>query len=80
VQSFRGVSPMRDLEEATGQFQLYRMLLSETEPERTLYLAVPRHVYDRVFIEPLGQLVVAHLPLRLVVFDDVQQRIVQWIK
>src|SRR5271167_3191406 len=59
VQSFLGASPMRDLEEAIGQFQLYRMLLSETDPDRALYLAVPRHVYDRVFIEPLGQLVVA---------------------
>src|SRR5262249_7066708 len=43
--SFRGPSDMHDLEVALGQFALYRTLLSHTEPDRVLYLAVPNRAY-----------------------------------
>src|SRR4051812_2955545 len=32
IQSFLGASPVRDLEEAVGQYQVYRTLLMETSP------------------------------------------------
>ena len=37
---------------------IYRALLAQTEPERSLFLGVSTRVYDSVFSEPLGQLVV----------------------
>jgi hypothetical protein len=80
VQSFLGPSPVRDLQEAVGQYDIYRTVLAETEPTRTLYLAVPRRIRDSLLAEPFGQLIVSRLRLRLVVFDEQKQRVVQWIE
>src|SRR5262249_9114029 len=41
VQSFLNPSPVRDLQEAVGQYEIYRALLTRTHPDRRLYLAVP---------------------------------------
>ena len=70
---------MRDLEEAVGQYDIYRTVLAETDPERLLYLAVPRRVYEGLFMERFGQLIATRLHLPLLVFDEQQERIVQWI-
>ena len=72
-------SPVGDLQEAVGQFVVYRALLSQTEPERSLFLGVPTRVYDSVLSEPLGQLVAADVRLRVLVFDVQQQKVVRWI-
>jgi hypothetical protein len=73
ISSFVADSPVRDLQEAVGQFVVYRALLSQVEPERSLFLGVPARVYDSVLSEPLGQLVAADVRLRLLVFDAHQQ-------
>jgi len=39
VQSFINLSQVRDLEQAVGQYEGYRIILREREPERQLYLA-----------------------------------------
>lgn len=39
IKSFLNRSPVRDLEEAVGQYDIYRTLLTETEPDRMLWLA-----------------------------------------
>ena len=41
IKSFIGESDMQDLENALGQFILYRTVLAQRDPERVLYLAVP---------------------------------------
>jgi hypothetical protein len=79
IQSFLNPSPVRDLQEAVGQYEIYRALLAETEPERRLFLAVPRRVYESLLSERFGQLIVTRLQLRLVVFDEEQVRVYQWI-
>jgi hypothetical protein len=58
---------------------VYRALLSQTEPNRSLYLGVSTRVYDSVLSEPLGQLVAAEARLRFVVFDPHQQKVMRWI-
>lgn len=78
IQSFLSPSPVRDLQEAVGQYEVYRAVLEETEPERLLYLAVPRHVNEGVLSERFGQLIISRLNLRLLVFDEQRQRILQW--
>jgi hypothetical protein len=79
IASFVADSPVRDLQEAIGQFVVYRALLGQTEPERTLFLAVSTRVQDSVLSEPLGQLVAAEVRLRVLVFDAQQQKVVRWI-
>ena len=79
IKSFLSDSEMTDLERALGQFVLYRGILSELEPERRLYLAVPRYVYDEIFSDQFGQTVIRQHQLRLIVFEEDQEEIVQWL-
>jgi hypothetical protein len=79
IKSFLGSSPVRDLEEAVGQYQIYRTVLTEIDPGRVLYLAVPQRVYESLFAERFGQLIRERLQLRLMVFDEHEERIVAWI-
>jgi hypothetical protein len=80
IQSFLGASLVRDLEEAVGQYQVYRTLLMETEPDRVPYLAVPGRAHEELLSDRFGQLIVTRLELRLVVFDETRERIIQWIE
>jgi hypothetical protein len=79
IASFVADSPVRDLQEAVGQFVVYRALLSQAEPERVLFLGVATRVWETVLSEPLGQLVAAEVRLRILVFDPEQQKVVRWI-
>lgn len=79
VKSFIGKSEVVDLEDALGQYLLYRTLLSRLDPDRELFLAVSILAYDGIFSEPLGQLMVEAYALRLLVFDDITRKVLQWI-
>jgi hypothetical protein len=68
-----------DLQDAIGQYDMYRELLADSEPDRTLYLAVPKSAYTGIFSEELGQLMVERLRLRLIVFEVKTERIIKWI-
>lgn len=79
IKTFRGRSEMDDLEKALGQYVLYFDVLTELQPERSLYLALPIWAYESLFEEPLGQLLLKNGRLRLIVFDPNQELIEQWI-
>jgi hypothetical protein len=78
VQTIDDPSPVADLQQATGQFVMYRTILDEQQPDRTLYLAVTEDAYNGFLSEPLGVSVTAHAGLRWIVFDPTQRRIVRW--
>lgn len=78
IHSFLLASPVRDLQAAIGQYEMYRAILLESDAGRDLYLAVPSHVYNGLLSEPFGRLMVDRIRLRLLVFDDLQRRIVRW--
>jgi hypothetical protein len=79
IQSFLNRSSVRDLEEAVGQYEIYRTVLAEIDPERLLHMAIPRRVHDGLLAEAFGRLIMTRLGLRLLVFDPTQERVVQWI-
>ena len=79
IKALRGRSIMAELEQAIGQYVLYQILLAEVELDRTLYLAITTQTYNELFQEPIGQLVLKALPLKLIVVDIPSQEITQWI-
>ena len=79
VKTFSGRSELDDLEKALGQYILYFDVLTELEPERILYLALPIWAYESLFEEPLGQLLLRNDRLRLIVFDPNQEAIEKWL-
>jgi hypothetical protein len=79
IKSFVGSSEMRDLEVALGQFVIYGDALTLLEPDRTLYVAVRVQVYQDLFEEPLGKMILNNGRLRLLVFDPDRREVMQWI-
>jgi hypothetical protein len=61
IKELRGQSIIVELEQAIGQYVLYRLLLNRIEPERSIYLAIPDKVYRELFTEPIGELVISDL-------------------
>jgi len=79
IKSFLSRSAVHDLEEAVGQYDIYRTLLAETEPDRMLWLAVPQHVYEGFLTGKFGQLIVSKVCIRLAIFDPQRKKVVKWI-
>ena len=69
VKSFVSYSSMADLENALGQYILYRNIIEELEPDRMLYLAVHEEVFRTIFEESLGQMLIRKNHLKLLVFN-----------
>ena len=78
VKSFVGYSNMADLENALGQYILYRDIIEELDPDRTLYLAVHEEIFTTIFEESLGQMLVRKNHLKLVVFNKTEEVIIKW--
>ncbi|MGI4788708.1 MAG: element excision factor XisH family protein [Janthinobacterium lividum] len=79
IKSFAGNSEMADLEKALGQFTLYRTVIDEIEPERTLYLAVPQRVIESLFQDDIGKLILREKLVQVIGFDPAEETLVQWI-
>jgi hypothetical protein len=79
IKEFRGNSAIADLEQAIGQYVLYQMLLNQVDPERELFLAVPDTTFDEIFSEPIGELVICELPLKLLIVNVGTVKVTQWI-
>ena len=79
VKSFLGHSEMADLEQAIGQYTVYHEVLSRAQPDRALFLAVDEEVYNKLFEEPIGELLPGARCIQLIVFDPQTETIRQWI-
>jgi hypothetical protein len=79
VKSFLGPSLVSDFHLALGQFLNYRLALSQQDPERSLYLAVPRETFTTFFALPFIQAAVQQYQLSLLVYDTEREEVVQWI-
>ncbi|ETX00459.1 MAG: fatty-acid oxidation protein subunit alpha [Candidatus Entotheonella factor] len=78
IKSFLGASTISDFHHALGQFTNYRYALEDTEPDRTLYLAIPLDVHAEFFTLPFIQSVVLRSQLKLIVYDAIREEIAQW--
>ncbi|MEH2178207.1 element excision factor XisH family protein [Nostoc sp.] len=79
IKTFRSVSDMTDLEHALGQYLAYRSVMTRTNPERVLYLAVRDEVYADIFDEPIAKLLIEDYKVHIVVFQLEQEVIFRWI-
>ncbi len=78
VKSFISPSPVSDFERALGQYLLYEQLLKRQYPDHTLYLAIRETVYVNFFQEEIAQVILESHPLNLLIFDEIQEEILQW--
>lgn len=80
IKSFLGISLISEFEKALGQYQIYRLLLKQVEPERKIYLAVSDIIYKRLFSKSAVELVVEDAKMLLIIVDLEAEVITEWIK
>ncbi|BAY94257.1 MULTISPECIES: XisH family protein [unclassified Tolypothrix] len=79
VKSFLAPSALNEFHTALGQFLNYRAVLQIQQPQRKLYLAVTTDVYRSFFLRDLPQLSIQVYELKIIIFDPVNEVIVEWI-
>lgn|SRR5262245_16854792 len=78
IKSFLHPSPMYDLEQAIGQYSVYRSLLEVTDPDRKLYLATSHLVRESLFHRPAVQLIVQRTDVSLLFVNMESEEVVEW--
>ncbi|MGB0562450.1 MAG: XisH family protein [Spirulinaceae cyanobacterium] len=79
IKSFIGRSFVKDLEQAVGQYVIYRDILEAGNENFELYLAIAQGVYTSKFQRKLAQLIIQRNNVNLMVFDSEAEAIAQWI-
>jgi hypothetical protein len=79
IKGFTGDSPLHSLENALGQYELYRIYLKNIAPEDKLYLAISATVYEEQFTRPAFAVIIEEKRLPLLVVDTAREEVVQWI-
>lgn len=72
-------SAIEALANAVGKVVLYRLALQFKNIQLPLFLAVSKGSYDGILSERIGQLVLAHEDITLIVVDADKEEIAQWI-
>jgi hypothetical protein len=80
IKDFKAKSLIKDLEQAIGQYVLYRLILDKIDPERQVYLAITDTLYEDFFSEPIGELVINELPLKMIIVNLERVEITKWIR
>ena len=80
VKSFSGASEIHDLEVALGQFVFYRHLLSNRDPVRHMWLAIPEEAYISVLGDVAGMELLAGIGVKLFTIDPASEEVVRWLK
>ena len=78
IKSFLNTSAVTDFHSALGQFLNYRLGLQMNEPDRTLYLAIPLDIFESFFQERFTQEAVRQYQVKLIVYEPVQEVIIEW--
>lgn len=79
IKTFSSPSPIHDLQEALGQYSLYRTLLNLTQSDSELYLAVHERAYEEVLSREGVQDVLRAMAIAIIVIRLETEEILQWI-
>lgn len=68
------------MHEAVGQYEMYSLALDFDDPNRELYLAIPKRTYDGFFQRPFIKEIVKRKKIKLLVYQIGAIKISAWIK
>ena len=80
VKTFAGRSFIRELQQALGQYDLYREIITLAGLDYELYLAVSSLIYEAFFLRKGTHEVVQRRQLKLLVVDVEREEVIQWIE
>lgn len=80
IKGFENAPSLIDyLENAIGQYVLYRAILESAGTDTPLYMAVPIAAYVGIFNEEVGKVAIERLKLKLMIFNPELEEVVEWI-
>ena len=79
VKSFIGRSFIHELEQAIGQYTVYRDILEETSRDFEPYLAITKGIWKSSFQRKLPQMLIRRNQVRLLIVDPDNEVVEQWI-
>lgn len=77
IKVFGNVSLVQAFHTAVGQYMNYRVNLEEYHPERQLFLAVPKRIFETFFASELAIRSVKRLQIKLLIFDP-ETEVISW--
>ena len=80
IKSFLGLSLLDDLEDALGQYAMYKAMLRLRDPERLLYLALPTSEREELLDEKDMRHILLDCNVRLIFYDPQGQEALEWIE
>ena len=80
IKSFLGSSNLYEFHTAIGQFINYKAVLRREEPDRILFLAVPKETFDNFFQQKIIAELVTEHQLKIIVYNSANEVLIQWIK
>jgi hypothetical protein len=78
IKTFAKKSFVYEFHLAMGQFINYRHVLTETDPSRILYLAVPEDTYESYFKLLFTQSILESYQVKFLVYNSEAEVIVKW--
>ena len=79
IKSFAQLSLLHEFYTTVGQLISYRFVLKQKQPERMLYLAIPKEAQS-FFVLPFTQAIIQENNLKYFIYDIDKQEISQWKK
>lgn len=80
IKTFGGRSFMKDLQNAIGQYTIYKNILTLSGLEYELFLAIHETVYEAAFQQKALSQILQLNQVKLLVVDIDSQEVVKWIK
>ena len=80
IKSFLNRSSVSDFENALGQYLIYRRLLSQSEPETQIFLAISEATYTDFFTLKATQFIIETEKISLFTVNLATEEIERWIK
>ncbi len=78
VKSFTNPSIIHDFLRATGQYQGYMIVMRKKNIERTMYLAMPFYIYERLAELQFFTDILEELHIKLILFNPKSKSIESW--
>jgi len=79
VKNFLSPSKVNELHKTVGQYIDYVVALELQEEDRSLFIAIPRLAWRTFFQREPVQLSLQRINARIMVFDEQEKTIVEWI-
>ena len=79
VKSFRGASGITDLQQALGQYRMYRFALARLDPDRTCFLALTGEAFGNVFRSVDLLDLIPSEDLKLLIFNAITEEVARWM-